>query len=149
MKKTDVIISIDDFHEIDGEMQSASLSTVGELTVDGEGYSLTYSSIDESVPGETTLRFDERTNTVTMTRRGDGIAELVVEENRRYTGMYSTEFGPLALGVFGHSIHSHRIEADGSLNFRYTLDFNTGFSSKNELKVQFRRSGKDVGTCQK
>lgn len=137
MKKK-VVISIDDFHEIDGEMENATLSTEGVLSVDKGGYSLVYAELDDSIPGETTLRYDEPSGIVTMTRRGQSVAQLIIEKNKRYSCLYSTEFGQLMLGVYGHEISSCVTEDGGSLNFKYTLDFNTGFSTENELKVRFR-----------
>lgn len=130
------VITISDRHEVDGEFEEASLSTVGEFEPIDGGYRLIYDELEDYAGSVTALTYQD--GGVTMIRQGEKNAELVIEKDKRYTCMYATEYVDLTLGVFGKEIKSELNENGGRLFFSYTLDFNTGFCSQNELTVDFR-----------
>ena len=118
-----VIINIVDSHESDGENSTSELITVGTLNGFGDNYSLAYTEQDESLFGAVTTLRVENKNRIVLTRTGEFGAEII------------TPHGEFMMGIFARNIQS-RMEPDGGeLNFSYTIDFNTGFASTNELKV--------------
>lgn len=132
-----VVITIADRHEIDGEPEEAKLTTVGEYDRTLTGFVLRYDETEDFSGSVTTLTVDG--SKVTMHRLGGKHnAQLIVEPGKRYSCMYATEYADLMLGVRGKDVRSRLNENGGELNFSYTLDFNTGFCSQNELNVTFR-----------
>ena len=132
-----VVITIADKHEIDGQPEEAKLTTVGEYERTLSGYKLTYDETEDFSGSVTTLTLDG--GKVTMNRvGGKHNAQLIVEPGKRYSCMYVTEYADLMLGVRGKEVKNKSDENGGELFFSYTLDFNTGFCSQNELNVTFR-----------
>lgn len=134
-KDKKVIINIVDSHESDGENSTSELITVGTLNGFGDNYSLAYTEQDESLFGAVTTLRVENKNRIVLTRTGEFGAEMIIEKDKRHNCHYITPHGEFMMGIFARNIQS-RMEPDGGeLNFSYTIDFNTGFASTNELKV--------------
>ena len=132
-----VVITINDTHIVDGQKETAKLSTVGRYEEKENGYLLTYKETEDFKGSETTVSFID--GVVTMKRLGGKHnAQLIVEPGKRYSCMYATEYVDLMLGVHGKEVKSRVGKDEGELFFSYTLDFNTGFCSHNELKMTFR-----------
>ena len=134
--KEKVVITISDRHEIDGESEQSSLTTVGELERTATGCILTYDETDCFAGSRVTLTYTG--SRVEMQRSGTHCANLTVEQGRRYSCAYVTEFGELTLGVFGKAVRGALREKSGRLFFSYTLDFDSGFCSQNDLTVDYR-----------
>ncbi len=134
--KEKVIITISDCHEIDGEKEQSQLTTVGELERTENGCILFYDETEDFSGSRVTVTYTgER---IDMVRSGAYCANLTIEPGRRYTCAYSTEYGDLTLGIFGKEIQAGLNEKDGHLFFSYTLDFDSGFCSQNELSIDYR-----------
>lgn len=132
-----VVITIADTHETDGQREQAKLTTVGEFERTLTGCILRYDETEDFSGSVTTLTLDG--GKITMQRAGGKHnAQLIVEPGKRYSCMYVTEYADLMLGVRGKEVRSEIDENGGKLFFSYTLDFNTGFCSQNELNVTFR-----------
>lgn len=132
-----VVIIINDSHTTDGEKETARLITVGKYEERENGYLLRYKEAEDFEGSETTISYID--GVVTMKRiGGKHNAQLIIEPGKRYSCMYATEFVDLMLGVFGKEVSSKVDENRGELKFSYTLDFNTGFTSFNELNIKFR-----------
>ncbi len=134
--KERVVITISDRHEIDGESERCRLTTVGELERTPTGCILTYDEADSFTGCRVTLTYTG--SRIEMMRSGAHCANLTVERGRRYSCAYSTEFGDLTLGVFGKEVRGALREKSGRLFFSYTLDFDSGFCSQNDLTVDYR-----------
>ncbi len=132
-----VVITIADIHIIDGQQEEAKLATVGEYEETENGFILKYNETEDFSGSVTTVTYSG--NAVEMKRRGlKHNAQLIVEPGKRYSCMYATEYADLMLGVQGKEVRAKIEEESGELYFSYTLDFNTGFSSHNELNITFR-----------
>ena len=134
--KEKVVITISDRHEIDGESERSRLTTVGELERTAEGCILTYDETGELAGSRVTLTYTG--SRVEMLRSGARCANLTVEKGRRYSCAYFTEFGDLTLGVFGKEVRGTLRKKSGRLFFSYTLDFDAGFCSQNDLTIDYR-----------
>jgi uncharacterized beta-barrel protein YwiB (DUF1934 family) len=144
MSKKDVIISIVDNHESDGENSTSELITVGTLNGYGDNYSLVYAEQDEALKGcITTIRVED-SHRIIMTRTGDICAEMVIEKDKRHNCHYITPHGDFMMGIFARYINSAMKADGGELKFQYTIDFNTGFASVNELMVTVKEVNKNV-----
>lgn len=129
------LIKISDRHITDGEESCAELTTTGTLEFNEKGFVITYNETDEELFGCTTTLHVDGGERIAMTRSGSFNTDLIIEKERRHSCFYSTPYGELIMGVYGKSIVSDMTEKGGTLNFRYTLDFNSTPASENELQI--------------
>ncbi len=85
----------------------------------------------------TTLKLED-SNKVTMRRTGPNRSELVIEKGVRHVGLYGTVAGDLQIGVFADAIQNNLTEQGGNVYFRYELDVNSVFLSKNEIFIDVK-----------
>jgi len=78
----------------------------------------------------------EGDNVVTVIRGGAANSRLTLEKGRRHQCHYNTMFGDLMVGVFTNIIENNLSEKGGTLQAAYTLDFNAGLVSKNEIFIK-------------
>ena len=143
-KDKKVIISIVDSHEIDGQNSSSELITVGTLNGHGDNYSLVYSEQDDALNGcVTTLKIEDKRRIV-MTRTGDICTKMIIEKDKRHNCHYITPQGDFMMGIFARYVNSKMNADGGELKFQYTIDFNTGLASVNELKVTVKEVKENV-----
>lgn len=135
MKNKKVLISITDRHESGGEDSGAELITVGTLRGWGDNYLIKYTEQDSSMKNSVTTLKVENKSRIIMTRTGEFSTELIIEQDKRHNCHYQTPYGELMMGVFARSVHSKMNPDGGELRFLYTIDFNSGLASVNELKV--------------
>lgn len=130
------IITIDDSHEVGGESESSTLTTTGSFERTDDGCVLSYDEVGDLFGNVTqiTLKGDR----VTMERKGKNNAQLIIEKNKRYNCLYTTDYAELMLGISGRKVRSEINEKGGRLYLSYGIDFSSGFSSNNELTVSFR-----------
>jgi len=140
IRKKKVIISITDKHGIDGVSEAAEMTTVGTLTGSGDNYALEYREQDEEMKNSvTTLRVENKSR-VLVTRRGDYPTQLVIEKDKRHNCHYSTPIGEMMMGVFAREITSRMTPGGGELKMNFTIDFNSGMVSVNEMKITVREA---------
>ncbi|HZK39592.1 MAG TPA: DUF1934 domain-containing protein [Clostridia bacterium] len=144
MASKNVIIRIVDHHEMDGEDSTSELITVGTLDGFGDNYSLAYTEQDEALQGAVTTIKVEGKKRITMTRTGDFCAEMIIEKDKRHNCHYVTPHGNFMMGVFARYVKSTMDADGGELKFKYTIDFNTGLASVNELKVTVKEADENV-----
>lgn len=133
----DVIITINDKHTIDDEVEQTELNTVGKFDGHQDDYTIYYSEKNELEGCEVSLNVKNK-NCVTITRTGAYQTQLIMEKNVRHNCQYITPVGDVMLGVFTNNVQSDVTENGGKLKFDYTLDFNAGIISSNELTITIR-----------
>jgi uncharacterized beta-barrel protein YwiB (DUF1934 family) len=134
MKNRQMLVRIVDKQEYDGEVLSAEMMTTGLLSGGLEGYTLVYDEQDAALQScRTTLRVEG--SRVTVTRSGDFCTEMVIEQDRRHSCHYMTPMGDFFIGVFARGVQARFSEQGGELTMHYTLDFNAGLISNNELTI--------------
>ncbi|NLX92588.1 MAG: DUF1934 domain-containing protein [Clostridiales bacterium] len=144
MASKNVIIRIVDSHESDGENSTSELITVGTLDGFGDNYSLVYTEQDDALQGcITTIKVEDKKRII-MTRTGEISAEMIIEKDKRHNCHYITPHGDFMMGVFARYIKSKMNADGGELKFEYTIDFNTGLASVNELKVTVKEANDNV-----
>lgn len=131
-----VLINITDNHFSEGESVSSELTTVGMLSGSGEDYSLSYLETDEEMRESKVVLTVEEGKRIVLTRTGQYSTQMIIEKDRRYNCHYNTPYGEMMMGIFASKVESEMGSRGGNLNFRYTLDFNTGYISTVELNVK-------------
>ena len=130
----EVLITIEDHHEIDGEKEGLEMTTLGTIEGDGDNYILRYSESGDFDGCDVSLEVKNRCM-VTMTRAGAFETQLIIEKGERHNCCYETPAGELMLGVFAKDVTSSVEENGGTLTLDYTLDFNAGLISENYLVI--------------
>lgn len=132
------LISVTGTQIIDGEKETINLKTTGEYYTKGNTIYIKYKEYDNDDPA---VCFDntvtlEGDSVVTVIRAGAANSRLTLERGRRHQCHYNTMFGDLMVGVFTSTVESTLTPKGGTLHAAYTLDFNAGLVSKNEIYIK-------------
>lgn len=136
--KENYLISVTGTQIIDGEKECIKLTTGGEYVTDGTKHYIRYKEYDNDNPDicfNNTVKI-EGDNMVTVIRSGPAQSRLLLEKGRRHQCHYNTMFGDLTVGVFTDTVTNKLTEKGGTLQASYTLDFNAGLVSKNEIYIK-------------
>ena len=75
---------------------------------------------------------------VTMERKGDFSNVMVFSRGKRFEGIYRTPYGEMDMAVFTREANCRIGRRDGSLHLKYQLHFQGGYSSTNELHLEYK-----------
>jgi len=136
--KDKYLISVIGTQFVDGEKDVVKLKTAGEYYCENDIIYIKYKEYDNENP---MICFDntvtvEGDNIVTVIRGGAANSRLTLEKGRRHQCHYNTMFGDLMVGVFTNVIENNLNEKGGTLQASYTLDFNAGLVSKNDIFIK-------------
>ena len=136
--KDNFLINITGIQEIDGEKDKVEIITSGTfLSRDGK-FLIKYKEHD---PDNPEICFDNTvlvsgSSSVTVIRNFQGESRLLLEKGRRHQCIYSTIAGDLSVGVYTDFISTELDpHTGGKLSLKYSLDFNAGLVSNNELHI--------------
>ncbi len=131
------LISVLGTQDIQGEKDSIELKTTGNYYEEDSKRYIKYKEYDEENPEICTLNtiiIDGDTVSVIKTIPGE--SRLILQKGVRHQCHYSTMFGDLMVGVFTDTIKNNLNQNGGELYVRYSLDFNAGLVSKNEINIK-------------
>ncbi|MBQ1977139.1 MAG: DUF1934 domain-containing protein [Ruminococcus sp.] len=135
--KDNFIISVTGVQTVDGDKETIKLTTAGEFTEENGVYTIRYKEYDNDNPD---ICFDNAVtldgNIVTVIRKGPAQSRLTLEKGRRHQCHYCTMYGDLMVGVYTSEVESTLTPQGGTLQAAYTLDFNAGLVSKNEIYIK-------------
>lgn len=136
--KKDVLITITDVQDIDGDTETIELTTAGKFYKRNDVWYLMYEETEATgYQGCTTTLKIEPKGKVTITRFGKSArTQLVVEPGVRHQCLYDTGCGDFMLGVMGSGTDLGLTEQGGKVSFAYSLDINTSLASHNSVTVQ-------------
>lgn len=136
--KENFLITVTGTQIVDGEKETIKLTTAGEFSFDGHKYYIRYREYDNEDPNvyfDNTVEVQDN-DIVTVIRNGAANSRLTLERGRRHLCHYNTMFGDLMVGVFAGMIENNLSKKGGILQASYTLDFNAGLVSKNEIHIK-------------
>ncbi len=136
--KENFLITVTGTQIVDGDKETIKLTTAGDFTFDGNKYYIKYREYDNENPNvyfDNTVEVQDN-DIVTVIRKGVTNSRLTLERGRRHQCHYNTMFGDLMVGVFANMIENNLSEKGGVLQASYTLDFNAGLVSKNEIYIK-------------
>ncbi len=135
--KENYLISVTGTQIVEGESDTIRLTTVGEFLSDGDSFTIRYKEYDNDNPEICFLNTVKvEGTTVTVIRGGAAHSRLMLEKGRRHQCHYNTMFGDLMVGVYTDSVEVNLCKSGGTLRAGYTLDFNAGLVSKNEIFIK-------------
>ena len=135
--KDNFIISVTGIQTVDGDKETIKLTTAGEFTEENGVCTIRYKEYDNDNPD---ICFDNTVvlegDIVTVIRKGPAQSRLTLEKGRRHQCHYCTMYGDLMVGVYTSEVESTLTPQGGTLKASYTLDFNAGLVSKNEIYIK-------------
>lgn len=130
------IITLCDYHNVQGQEETAELTTTAEIRGTGDDYTIVYEEKSEELQGCITTVHVEDSDKVTITREGAYNTEMKMEKGKRNLCCYNTPVGQIMMGVHTTAIRSEYEEGRKTvLDFSYSLDFNNELLSKNRIQI--------------
>ena len=137
--KENYLISVTGIQTVDGEKDKIEVTTSGEYIYTDKEIRITYREYDNENPEISFLSTVlVEGNVVTVIRTTPGDSRLILEKGRRHQCHYSTMFGDLTVGVFADRMTCDLDSYGGRLYVSYSLDFNAGLVSHNEIIIDVR-----------
>lgn len=136
--KEDYLIKVTGIQEIDGESDKVEIITAGTLMYRDSKFLIKYCERDNDDPR---ISIDNSVlvngnSQVTVIRNFSGESRLILEKGRRHQCIYTTIAGDLSVGVYTDYIKNTLTpDVGGKLSLKYSLDFNAGLVSNNELHI--------------
>lgn len=134
------MIRLHDKHEYEVETADATMYLFGDMVFEKDAYTITYKDESGDLAGCTTHITCKEGSEVSIRRTGPYTTELVMEEGRRHSCLYSTEYGEVLMGVYAENVSSKMDENGGDLEFAYTIDFDGDFVSRNTLHLTVKET---------
>lgn len=136
--KEDYLIKITGIQEIDGESDKVEIMTAGTLMHRDGKFLIKYTERDNDDPRiaiDNSLLINGNSS-VTIIRSLGTESRLLLEKGKRHQCIYTTIAGDLSVGVYTDFIKTTLIpDIGGKLSLKYSLDFNAGLVSNNELHI--------------
>lgn len=145
----DFVIDIKGTQKFENDSDIINVTTLGHYCEKSTGRYITYKEYDSdgSENGEqTSVVKIGNDNMVTITRIGKFGSRLTLENNRRHQCHYSTVAGDLMIGIFTNKMNIDLNENGGMVEVGYTIDFNSGLVSENEIKISVKKASDDYYT---
>ena len=140
--KEDYLIKVTGVQEIDGDSDTVEIITSGTLMYRDGRFLIKYTERDNDDPRiaiDNSVLVNGDTQ-VTVIRNVGAESRLILEKGRRHQCIYSTVAGDLSVGVYTEYIKNTLKEnVGGKLSLKYSLDFNAGLVSNNELHINKKK----------
>ena len=136
-----IMISIDGTQNFgNGDTNNVELTTVGELNVLKDSYTLKYEESElTGMEGTTTEITVNNDGIVSLTRKGTVNSHLVFEEGKRHLSYYDTTDGAFSIGVFASYVDTVLEQNYGEISITYAMDVDDKPIGENEIRVRFNR----------
>lgn len=129
------LITINDTHKTDGQVENSELETVAEVSGSRDDYRIDYNEQSEEMKGcQTSIHVTDGCR-VHITRKGSYNTELRMDRGKRNQCSYVTPVGQISMGVYTSRVISEFNEDSIKLDFTYTLDFNNELLSRNRVRI--------------
>ncbi|MCL2579142.1 MAG: DUF1934 domain-containing protein [Oscillospiraceae bacterium] len=143
--KKDVLISIKGVYNSEDDRDVIELFTTGQYYKRKGCYYICYEESEATgFEGSTTTLKVEEEKMVTLERTGSANSQLIVERGVRHQCHYDVGCGDLLVGVLGSKIKSSLTDKGGNLEIKYSLDFNSMYSSENEMYIHIKMPSSSV-----
>lgn len=143
MKKK-YLITVRGTQVVDGESDTEELTTVADYT-ERDGKKLIkyneYVANEERADIVVTNLVKIEGDVVSLNKRIEGrTGQMLFERGTRHLCMYANEIGNLTIGIFTETIVDNLSSDGGTLEINYTIDFNGGFESENNIFITLTKT---------
>lgn len=133
------LIKITGTQTIDDQNDTVELTTSGTYLPTEDGWQLRYDESAATGMEGTTTTVHVKGDRIVMERSGENASILVIEKHRRHHSHYITPYGTLDLGTYATAVERMLDEDGGTLELRYTLDFNGSVRSTHAVNITVRQ----------
>ncbi len=133
------LIKITGTQTIDDQNDTVELTTSGTYLPTEVGWQLRYDESAATGMEGTTTTVHVKGDRIVMERSGENASILVIEKHRRHHSHYITPYGTLDLGTYATAVERMLDEDGGTLELRYTLDFNGSVRSTHAVHITVRQ----------
>lgn len=133
------LIKITGTQTIDDQNDTVELTTSGTYLPTEDGWQLRYDESAATGMEGTTTTVHVKGDRIVMERSGENASILVIEKHRRHHSHYITPYGALDLGTYATAVERMLDEDGGTLELRYTLDFNGSVRSTHAVHITVRQ----------
>ena len=138
------LITVKGTQVVDGEKETEELTTTADFTERGDKKLIKYreygASEDVSEFIVTNLVRLEA-GKVTLTKRMEGrTGQMIFECGQRHQCMYANEVGSITIGIYTDMIDDKISRDGGTLEIKYSIDFNGGFESENHILITLTKT---------
>jgi len=136
-----IMINIDGTQNFgNGDTNNVELTTVGELNVLADSYTVKYEESElTGMEGTTTEITVASDGVVSLSRSGTVNSHLVFEEGKRHLSYYDTRDGAFSIGVFASYVDTVLEQNYGEISITYAMDVDDKPIGENEIRVRFNR----------
>lgn len=137
----DYLITIDGKHKTGDNIETVSLTTLGNYTKHDGMSCITYTETPATgFDGDVTTLTVEDGRRATLERTGKTNSKLIMEKGQKYMCHYDTGYGNIMIGIFADIIDNNLDHDGGQVRLRYTLDMNSNALSTNELNITVKEN---------
>ncbi len=136
----DICINIKSVQNSNDNKDVTELFTFGKLLKEKnkDGYRIYYEESDAMGFDGCNITLDVTDNSVTLTRSGNAVSNLILERGKKHHCHYGTPYGEFMIGVRTDEIKNSVTDDGGDLYLKYTIDINSGFLSENEMFINIK-----------
>lgn len=136
------IITLKTRQDIDGEEDVIEITTQGKFVKRGDKYYVSYegSEITGYDGCKTTLKINDKENSVMLLRYGENATQMFFEKGNKCTGLYNTPFGNLTVDVSTTDLSINVDDDGGNVKLKYFVGVNNELPIENNLSVEIKMS---------
>ena len=142
MEKQPVIVEICNQQWIDGAPEKIEMTVTGFIYAEETQLTIEYTEYDEENQKTETTVHCQNHKFVSVTRRGAMESQMLFQQGRRNTSVYSTPYGDMQIGMY-----TKKVQCDiplegmlcGKLRFAYTTDFAGTNTIENAMTLTIRQ----------
>lgn len=140
MIKKDVIIFVKGEQYYEGvDPDGVELISEGTMTIDGEGtITLSYDETELTGMEGTTTTFCICGDVVTLTRSGRVNSQMIFQEGRPHSSLYTTPWGKLEVDIATSKLLHRITDRGGLMEIQYTIAVGHQVTGRNQYKVRVR-----------
>lgn len=129
------IVTIKDFHNVDGSMENAELTSVGELTGTADCFTVSYTENSDWLSGTVTEITVKNGCRAEIVRKGKYATQIIAEQGKRHNFEYATPYGRIHMGIYASKVESEYNENGASLDLCYAFDREGVHISQTRIKL--------------
>ena len=134
----DAWISFTSTQKADGIDDKFEFDLPAEYQKTDDGYKLIYDESEVMGVSHMITTLTTNNNGVIIDRRGEFNILLVLEEGRRTTLTYKTQYGDMIMGVYAKKINSNLSEHGGKISMHYDLNMPPSHNLNHEVNIEVK-----------
>ncbi len=137
------LISVLTKQEIEGEKEELEVMTKASLSLNENGYVISYAEEEEDGSRSVTTLEVENGNQVTVNREGAISTHMILRKGVRNLSHHVTPYGAFSMGVEATLVESEMNENGGILRFSYKTDVESKPLGEIEFDITLNPIGKE------